>query len=263
MVSGNLEFSWPLTNFSHYYSVKGTWTAWFCQDMQVISEGCYETVLRIGNTGSEEFQFVRDHDDSQVIYPTVSTIAKSVPLRGPDSNGKGKHWTVMGETGDVVRLRLVIKDGEITVTICPKSGVERVWKNLPAGVAGSYYLSDHDGRCKRMQPRKDNPQVQKASITTMDDEGYHFQILIDKDPNQAIYPELNGASLSAITSAMGPDALGPDYFWSIPAPDGSKIEITYDPTQSDSRRVVTWRITNSSGSMEDQTPIGLYKEDEQ
>jgi hypothetical protein len=230
--------------------------------MESIGEGCYETAFRIGNTGTEEFQFVRDRDDSQLIYPTVSTIDKmSVPVRGPDSNGKGKHWTVMGDTGDVVRLQLTIKDGQIFVTMWPKSGAEKIWKNLPPGVAGSYFLADYDGLCKPMRPSKDNPQVQKASITTRDDEGYHFKILVDKDPNQAIYPELNGASLSGFASVIGPDSFGQDYFWSIPAPEGAKIDVTYDPTQTDSRRKVTWRIV-SVKSIEDHTPIGLYCEEE-
>jgi hypothetical protein len=136
MVSGMLQFSWPLPTFSHRYSVTGTWTSWIYQDMKAVGEGRYETVFRVGITGTEEFQIARDRDDSQLIYPAISTIVKeSVSLRGPDGNGKGKHWRVIGETGDVIRLQLTIKDGDITVTMRQQNEELRSCTNFtPAAV---------------------------------------------------------------------------------------------------------------------------------
>jgi hypothetical protein len=259
-VTDKLEFPWPLHSFTHHLCVKATWTGWFCQDMRYIGNGCYETSCRIGEDGKEAFHFLRDRDESQLIYPSQTTGRNTnVPIRGPDWNGKGKHWTFAGETGDLVTLRLTIIDGRITVSQQREGRAELTWGSAQER---RFYVTDYYGQSAQMKPSAENPQVQQVSliIALGEDEGYYFKILVDKDPDQAIYPEMNGAQLSGLTSSVGPDKFGEEAFWVIPEQPGSKVQISYDPSQADPRQVVTWSVL-SARTIEDDAPIGMHRED--
>merc|ERR1711920_346687 len=97
----------------------GSWTAWHAQDLVPShdEQGVWECILRIGPQQNEEFQFVRDHDWKQVIYPDKpQTSEPSVPARGPDDLGHGKNWLISGNKGDSVRLKLRISDGQVAVS---------------------------------------------------------------------------------------------------------------------------------------------------
>lgn len=258
MMTEELEHPFPLHDFRHRYGVIGTWTSHAYQEMRETSQGCYETVFRIGSTGSEEFHFARDDDRTQLIYPTVSTVVKtSVPVRGPDGNGRGKYWAVMGSTGDLVELKLCVVDGQIEVHVSWQGSATRTWYSLAPTAVGHYFVADYDGRCVPMTPCKDRPGVHRCSMKVVESDGQYFQIQIDKDPSQAFYPELNGAVLSGISSALGPDGMGQESFWQIQAEAGSKVEIVLDLKQADPRRIVTWSDT-SSRTLEDR-PVGLYR----
>eukprot|EP00413_Alexandrium_margalefii_P011138 CAMPEP_0204541056 /NCGR_PEP_ID=MMETSP0661-20131031/17934_1 /ASSEMBLY_ACC=CAM_ASM_000606 /TAXON_ID=109239 /ORGANISM="Alexandrium margalefi, Strain AMGDE01CS-322" /LENGTH=584 /DNA_ID=CAMNT_0051547727 /DNA_START=77 /DNA_END=1828 /DNA_ORIENTATION=- len=85
--------------------------------------------------GKEDtFMFQRDRDAKQLIYPLQHRPRDaSVPVVGPDAGcGVGKDtrlWAVRGRPGDVVMLRLHIRDGCIRVTAISEGGGQVAWHN--------------------------------------------------------------------------------------------------------------------------------------
>jgi len=126
-------FGHMMLNHQHTYSVTGTWTSWASQDMRPVPglDYMYDTTFRIGAYGREEFQLLRNRDGSQAMYPAATTASRtSLPVRGPDQGGKDKNWVVQGSVGDVITVRLRVRDGNITVTIISAERGERTWRSL-------------------------------------------------------------------------------------------------------------------------------------
>merc|ERR1712190_171590 len=97
--------------FKHSYSVLASWGVWkpiMMKAMQSEEEqGLYETEIKIGPEREEEFQFMRDADPNQTIYPArTKATDPEVPVRGPDHRGKGKNWIVSGKMGEAVKIQL-------------------------------------------------------------------------------------------------------------------------------------------------------------
>jgi len=114
---------------THRYFVTGSYNTWALHELKAVDgqPGVYETKIRIGYQRQEEFQIVRDKDRRQVLYPAASkTTDTSVPIMGPDDEGDGMSWAVIGEYGRRVRLRLRIRDGDIRLSI-DKNGVVKTW----------------------------------------------------------------------------------------------------------------------------------------
>merc|ERR1719221_1300661 len=83
------------TRYDHRYFVVGSWTSWQPDELQKDPEedGVWEYSVRIGLSGQEEFQFVRDQDMNQCIYPAQANATKTnIPIRGPDDMSNGKSW---------------------------------------------------------------------------------------------------------------------------------------------------------------------------
>merc|ERR1712084_102644 len=53
----------------------------------------------------------------------------TVPVRGPDGYGKGKHWVVRGPADDFVTVRLRIVDAHITVKVSSEVKGSKVWES--------------------------------------------------------------------------------------------------------------------------------------
>merc|ERR1719181_553676 len=122
------------------------------------------------------------------------------------------------------------------LSVSSHSGLERVWESLPFENSGRHFIADESGRCEPME--KVSEDVYRCIMTVREDDNQMFQIRIDQDPAQAIYPELHGAAYSGLSSALGPDNMGQETFWYIAAEDGSKVEITLDYSQADPRHRV-------------------------
>lgn len=121
------------TGRPHRYFVTGSMNTWSLHEMRVVDldDGVYETTVRIGNEGQEEFQIVRDRDRTQTLYPLAcKTADTAVTIRGPDDNGDNMSWAIFGEYGDRVRLRLRIRDGHIRLSTTSASGDSKTWQSL-------------------------------------------------------------------------------------------------------------------------------------
>merc|ERR1712232_254130 len=91
--------------------------------------GLYETTVRVGVTGVEEFQFLRDGDWTQVIYPAVPKAMKtSIPVRGPDNKGDGKLWLLRGPIGEQVVIQLLVSEQHIVVTVSSPTKGKKTWR---------------------------------------------------------------------------------------------------------------------------------------
>jgi hypothetical protein len=230
----------------HRYSVKATWTSWAAQELRLVTglANVFETSVTMGPFGMEEFQFVRDYDDCQLIYPAVSTERRlKVPVRGPDDKGKNKHWRIQGDCGEKFTLRLRVREGNIMVTVISSQRGERTWRNPSASEDGGFY-------CLRVWNSGEfSPLEQWTGSTyrgtlTMPDDALFFHVLVDEDPDQIIYPEMYGAS-SGLSSWLGPDSKGQDMFWQINELPGTLVEVFFDLQQVDRRLAITWRSLGS------------------
>jgi len=228
----------------HRYSVKGTWTSWAAQELRPVTGLAYmfETSMAIGPFGKEEFQFVRDYDDCQLIYPAVSTERRlKVPVRGPDDNGRNKHWIIQGDCGEKVTLRLRVREGNIVVTVISSQRGERTWKNPIASDADGFYCLRFWHSSEYVPMEHWSGSIYRGTLAMPESEdALFFHVLLDEDPNQIIYPEMYGAP-SGLSAWMGPDSKGRDMFWQINELPGTPIEVFLDLQQVDRRLAITWR----------------------
>merc|ERR1712014_450825 len=115
--------------YTHRYSIVGSWNSYSFKDMVYDKEDdFYEATLRIGTTGRETFQFVRDHDWSQVVHPEETALS-TTPIEGPDNNGDRKYFVLSGSYMDVVKVRLHIKDAAIVMVTESQTKGQTIWRN--------------------------------------------------------------------------------------------------------------------------------------
>lgn len=274
------------STFNHSYSVAGTWTAWKCQEMvrSQYEEGLWITSVRLGLSGQEEFQFVRDRDWCQVIHPAASRVTRTdVAVRGPDNLGHGRNWLLMGRSNDVVTIKLRVLDGEIMVTTCFNEQDEQMWQNITADalddpvflISGSWngwgfdvmkkahFLSAEEAAATKEKPQ-DRAVFQYDLV--MGDEGVaEFQIVVDdwgaehqpnptkwlpamnpnlKEAQRRLYPNLPKAGLGD-AYVCGPDNRGHGLNWAISGSPGQQLRVTLDPL-ADGKKAVWWTEIPSS-----------------
>jgi len=230
--------------YEHAYSVAGSWTAWTCCKMERVSAeaGAYETTVRIGATGQEEFHLVRDGDWTQVIHPATARAVKAkIPVRGPDDEGAGKAWLVRGPTGGTVTLRLQVSEGGLAVSAASAAGT-RTWRSSEAQDWHDYDLvTERSGRDLRpMRPVPGTTGVYQCRVTLDEGGVEEFQVLVDKDWEMMLYPHIGGAGL-AEGAVCGPDALGAGLRWRLRGRPGADYEVLLDWGREDGHKVLSWR----------------------
>jgi len=216
-------------------------------------DGTWECKLRIGLSGVEDFQFIRDRDFKQAIYPArPHTTKMSIPVRGPDELGHGKNWRVRGPSGDNVKVRLRVVDAQITVTLMSDTKGTKVWQSEQGWSRREYFLTgSFNGwlsTAMTMDPVR--PGIFKAVGTVADkfdvfQTGYlaEFQILIDEDNERAYYPDVNGAG-SGECIVRGPDGEGAGKYFLVRTScmPSRAFEVALDLTAIDRRKTVTWTL---------------------
>eukprot|EP00927_Polykrikos_kofoidii_P043689 TRINITY_DN37768_c0_g1_i1.p1 TRINITY_DN37768_c0_g1~~TRINITY_DN37768_c0_g1_i1.p1 ORF type:complete len:1070 (+),score=102.66 TRINITY_DN37768_c0_g1_i1:98-3307(+) len=154
-VSWHRESTTPSSfrSFRCSFSVIGSWTTWRYQRMSEKHEeegSSWFCAVRVGTSGQEEFQLARDGDATQAIYPVESVERKRLHrsiepkigaanhtgtpsvasgLQGPDEHGAGRHFLLEGQPGGVATIRLIVKQGVITVTVTSSYG-EKTWRSV-------------------------------------------------------------------------------------------------------------------------------------
>lgn len=120
----------PIKVVRHSYYIVASWTAYKPFEMVAVRKGeLYEATVRIGIQDVEEFQFMRDADVLQAIYPAEKGGGGSmVPVCGPDSDGSGKFWRIAGSTGDSWTIQLQVGFHGISVVVTGVRGL-RKWSS--------------------------------------------------------------------------------------------------------------------------------------
>jgi len=238
-LADELEIPFP----EHRYYIWGTFNAWTFQELKKIGDS-YVTTVEIGRSNrEEEFQFCRDKDMQQLIYPATTTFSQTdLAIRGPNPLGKGKNWGIRGKIREVMTVKLKLDAGNISVRIISDSG-ELTWSS-PEGETetAKYSLAWADGSVTALMPDAENKEVYTARVKTSDDhEVQWFRIIVDGDENTAVHPEIDNA-LSGQSAAMGPEALPANDCprWRLDSRPDEVFNIKLDITQPDRRSIVTW-----------------------
>lgn len=264
------------SSFNHSYSVVGSWTAWKCQEMvrSQYEEGVWITSVRLGLSGQEEFQFVRDRDWCQVIHPAASRVTRAdVAIRGPDNFGHGRNWLLQGETNEIVTIKLEVLDGRIMVQTCyekSKHSQERQ-KKTTADIADPVFLISgswngwgFDVMTKAGEKSSSTKDPSDGAVFRYDlilgDDGIaEFQIVMDdwggehqpnaskwlpamnpslKEAQRRLYPNKPKAGLGE-AFVCGPDNRGHGLNWMISGSPGQKFRVTLNPL-AEGQKVVWW-----------------------
>lgn len=208
------------------------------------TEAIFEYELIFGVTGQESFQFARDADYEQMIYPAYPTTTKlGVPIRGPDGNSKGKNWVIFGEQGEKATIQIKVLDAVITVTVkSAGDGTGLSWQSVVGKarhkpcIAGTWL---GDAVFEEMKPVDTSLDVFVGKFI-MSDRGFElFQVCFDEDLERAYYPEVEGHACGEVF-VLGPSA-GQDKNFRVEGLPGVPFEIKLDLKATDRRRIVTWR----------------------
>mmetsp|Transcript_77291 Transcript_77291/g.205135 ORF Transcript_77291/g.205135 Transcript_77291/m.205135 type:complete len:1201 (-) Transcript_77291:165-3767(-) len=230
----------------HSYWTAATWTGWNPVRMTASSEkeGLYEASVRLGTKGMEEFQILRDQDWKQVIHPAAAKATKtSVPVRGPDSRAGDKAWVIKGSPGDAYTIQIEVSDKAIVVrALSAATFVKQQWTTVDDDDKEAWHdywvVGTFASQFVPMSPEQGGSNVFRCTVQ-LGDYGYEeFQISVDRDPDQMLYPAIGGA-FSGESAVLGPDNAGSGLAWNIVGTPGAKYEIVLDWTK-ESSDVLWW-----------------------
>mmetsp|Transcript_86468 Transcript_86468/g.201183 ORF Transcript_86468/g.201183 Transcript_86468/m.201183 type:complete len:1263 (+) Transcript_86468:63-3851(+) len=233
----------------HRYQVLGSWTSSRKDDLVKKGDGVWEYTAQIGVSGQEEFQFCRDFDAQQIIYPSEPMCTKTtVPVRGPDHMGEGKKWLITGAVDEKVKLRLELDNAKIIVSVSSKSMGEQVWESIEGWARHTYWLAFEGGLTTQMVMDPDMPGVFKArgEVGMNFSERYRgfcefFNVIVDEDKNFGFCPDVSCASTGECI-VWGPDKGCCSRQFMIKSwQAGAGFEVTLDLKAVDKRKVVTWK----------------------
>jgi polyketide synthase-associated protein len=231
--------------FVHRYLILGSWNGFAPARLDPVpgEPGFYQTTVRIGLTGHEEFHFVRDGDTRQIIYPaTKKALRPTVPVRGPDIYGEGKYWSLVGTTGDLFTVQFQVLEGQITVTTSSPAYGTRTFRS---SAEKSFYVTRQNYNWGYEQMNTKDGSIYTLQITLSSDGFEAFQIAEDMNSCLAIYPEMPMAG-NMMSQVCGPDAKGDGLHWALVGAPGSTVEITLDFNQTDKAAMVTWETVSQA-----------------
>lgn len=230
-----------MPSFQHSYQVLGSLTQMKMIPMKATRglRNVFEYSTRFGLQSYETFQFVRDNDRDQTIYP-ARTMPKStsVPVRGPDAAGSKNFFAVSGRQGERLQLRLEVADGHVVVSAIVSSGT-RTWHSQEGRNRRRYYVAGNWAeRGILMSQDSENPDRYWAKMTMASRSGRaEFQIWIDEDPHRALFPEAPNSSSGGCM--LGGPGISDNKFV-IDGYAGTSFEICLDLKSSHKWRTVTW-----------------------
>jgi len=178
------------------YYIMGSWTCWEFAELRPMDgrEGCYGMEVQMTSLRLI-FQIVRNKDLHQRIYPEVhpaGTGGKSGSfVLGPDGDGRGAHWEIDGEPGDVFTIvfcRTWLDDFETMRLKWHKTGHREVVEPEPRYfLVGSPTNWDADGDFIELARQPSGTAfVCEVTITRLPEE---FQLLENKLWSRCIHPD--------------------------------------------------------------------------
>jgi len=235
------------SKYQHRYSVVGSWTSWCCQEMikNDRKDSAWMATVRVGLSGKEEFQFLRDGDPAQTIHPALPSASKtsqtSIPIAGPDDVGAGKCWVAYAPQGETVAIELTVKDGDITVVASCETHGTKTWRSrhVEYSVVGSW----NSWTCSALTADPLAQGLFRCRMSVGEAGFEEFHILVGEDWRKQLYPHV-GKSLLGEGIVCGPDKYGRGRNWMITGEVGQEFEITLNFAELDKHWTVAWNEAN-------------------
>jgi len=200
------------------------------------AEGHYETVVTIKNpSGYESFNFIRDGDVKQIIYPAenASVLDTGVPVLGPGAAERDTKWVLYGNYFEKFKVRLSVANGAIRVmTRNLSDNSEAIWESP---VESTYYVkgSFNDWTSAAMVPEARATNLFRYHFTIKNEEGEEFEIVTDRKGSGLSMPMLVDEALS--------NTLSVSQRFQIKAKRNTAWDILLDFNQDDRQRQIYWR----------------------
>eukprot|EP00747_Dinoflagellata_sp_TGD_P090398 gnl/TRDRNA2_/TRDRNA2_164692_c0_seq1.p1 gnl/TRDRNA2_/TRDRNA2_164692_c0~~gnl/TRDRNA2_/TRDRNA2_164692_c0_seq1.p1 ORF type:complete len:306 (+),score=48.66 gnl/TRDRNA2_/TRDRNA2_164692_c0_seq1:114-920(+) len=226
-------------------------------------KGLWETQMRVGESGQEEFHIIRDRDDDQIIYPLETSTHTDTPIMGPDAAGKGRYFRFRGPPREVVNIQFHLSGGNISVTVVSKTKGEKIWTNsgdhaikfYVTGTFNNWGLNEmtQDGtkpglhRCLITMGEKCKKQVAPGLFVGENE----FHIVVNRNRKLRYYPAINGSpctkgKIGAVL--QGPDNPSEDKHWLMTGDWEAPMELTFEPLAEDRRAAVLYQVSEPSGA---------------
>jgi hypothetical protein len=237
-ISWNVDDSIGVGKIStHTYGLRLAYNA-ALQDMRRCddAEGCYETTVTIKNpNGYESFNFIRDGDVKQIIYPAenASVLDTGVPVLGPGAAERGTKWVLYGNYFEEFKVRLSVANGAIRVMARNLSdNSEAVWESP---VETAYYVkgSFNDWTPLAMVPEVRATNLFRYHVTLNNEDGEEFEIVTDRNGS--------GLSMLMLTDEASSDTLSVSERFQIKGKRNTTWDIFLDLNQDDRQRQIYWR----------------------
>lgn len=204
--------------------------------------------------GKMNFHFVQNGAiEGQDIYPIVPAVKidgnkPEAQVSGPDGARGSRSFQVHGYTGSKVQVHLHAADGIFSVTAAiagsKSASMDGGWKKTWKSTARRYALSgtfyDNGGKIF-LEPDSDDPSIHRGRFR-MGSESESFQVLVDGDAQQVLYPEIDG-SMPGESILCGP-ANGVSNSWQIGGAYGVDVEVIVSVNEMDMRHVVLCRAVS-------------------
>merc|ERR1712232_842201 len=162
--------------------------------------------------------------------------------------GHGKHFVMVGELGDVFRLKLRILDAAVDVTLESAKWGLKLWNSLEGWDRHQYFVagSFNGWTPSLMTMDLGSPGLFRSrDVSGGKGDIESFQVWVDEDNRQAFCPQGCSAALGGAI-IQSPDGERHDNcFLLTDAPHSTPFEITLDLTAQDRRKTVTWVLLDS------------------
>jgi len=242
-------------DFEHSYQLRGSWRDWQgFQELQRVegsSSGSgtvptFEGTFRIGFRLREEFQIVRDGDLAQAFYPCATRCSQTtVPFRGPDGCGKGRHWVIRGAQHETVKVIFSCADGRASLRVERPAAHEQLtwhdWETWVLKYARSLLLSSSPSGGRHSEPTfmpmiEESTGLHVAEVVLDALGGASFQVLVGERSDMVLYPNEEMTLQGPDTAAEAEHAA-----WHIVGVPFATFEVTVNLLELDRRRMVSWR----------------------
>merc|ERR1740138_526944 len=165
-----------------------------------------------------------------MIYPAVAkAVDTSVPVKGPNDGGKGKHFVVRGARKDSVAVRVLMRDGRIVVGVTSSANDEdaMIWQTADTDYEVFVTGTFNDWGLSQMTPDDEKPGVFKYLLNFESSYEEEFQIVFDGDRNRTLHPTQPSALLGE-GLVVAPDGNGEGLNWCIPGEAFDRYHIILD-----------------------------------
>uniref|UniRef100_A0A7S4W4M9 Ketosynthase family 3 (KS3) domain-containing protein n=1 Tax=Alexandrium monilatum TaxID=311494 RepID=A0A7S4W4M9_9DINO len=189
----------------------GSWSGFTqMEEMESQGGGWYLATIVLGESRCETFDICLNKERSLAIYPAIGRAGPRIWIQGPDDQGEGRRWAIDGRDMEV--------SAGAVYQVHFKWSTERMeihWEEVSESSAAmalsfehTYYIAGSFSRWKCVALTAGAEEGAWEGSLRIGSQGREeFQLLRDKDWQQAIYPAKPKTARAGVP-ARGPDDLG-------------------------------------------------------